>query len=74
MTPEQEAHLGRIKADFARLVDSKYRRGAAEHGGQLLDLPAVRILEQALDEAVDQLVYLLSLKEKLFQERTDAAA
>ena len=47
------------------LVDAKYRAGAAEHGGELLALPDLCILDLAIDEAIDQAVYLLSLKEKL---------
>ena len=65
MTHAQESHLARVKADFVSLVDSKYRAGAAEHGGELLALPDLSILDFAIEEAVDQVVYLLSLKEKL---------
>jgi hypothetical protein len=31
----------------------------------LLDVPALNILDLAIEEALDQVVYLLSLKEKL---------
>ena len=65
MTVEQEAHLERVKKEFVVLVDAKYRAGAAEHGGELLALPVLCILDLAIDEAIDQAVYLLSLKEKL---------
>ena len=65
MSPMQEAHLGRVKAEFAALVDSKYRAGAVEHRGELLALPPLKILDLAIEEAIDQVVYLLSLKEKL---------
>ncbi len=65
MNPAQEAHLARVKAEFAVITDAKYRAGAAEHGGELLDLPESMILDLAIEEAVDQVVYLLSLKEKL---------
>ena len=65
MTHAQESHLARVKAEFVSLVDAKYRAGAAEHGGELLALPDLSILDFAIDEAVDQVVYLLSLKEKL---------
>ena len=61
----QEAHLGRVKSEFVALVDSKYRAGAMEHGGELLALPDLEILDLAIEEAIDQVVYLLSLKEKL---------
>lgn len=65
MNPAQEAHLARVKAGFALIVDAKYRAGAAEHGGELLALPNSTILDFAIEEAIDQVVYLLSLKEKL---------
>ncbi len=65
MTLSQEAHLSRVKADFCLLVDAKYRAGVEEHGGELLDVPALEILDFAIEEAIDQVVYLLSLKEKL---------
>jgi len=61
----QEAHLGRVKAEFAALVDAKYRAGAAEHSGELLALSDSEILDLAIEEAIDQVVYLLSLREKL---------
>ena len=65
MNAEQEAHLDRIKIDFMERVDKKYRRGAAEHGGELLGMSSLAILDAAIDEAVDQVTYLLSLREKL---------
>jgi len=65
MTNEQELHLATIKATFSVLVDAKYRKGQAEHGGDLLDLGELQLVEMALEEAVDEVVYLLSLREKL---------
>ena len=67
MTQVQEEHLERVKREFVSLVDAKYRAGAAEHGGELLALPDLCILDLAIDEAIDQAVYLLSLKEKLMR-------
>ncbi len=65
MSPAQEDHLARVKQEFLALVDAKYRAGAREHGGELLEVPDLAILDFAIEEAVDQVVYLLSLKEKL---------
>lgn len=69
MTAAQEAHLERLKSQFCSLMDRKYRAGASEHaheyGGDLLNVPAVRLLDHAIDEATDQIAYLLSLREKL---------
>ena len=65
MPQAQESHLARVKAEFLSLVDAKYQAGAAEHGGELLALPDLTILDLAIEEAVDQVVYLLSLRENL---------
>ena len=65
MTASQEAHLSRVKSDFCALVDAKYRAGATEHDGELLEVAALEILDYAIEEAIDQVVYLFSLKEKL---------
>ena len=69
MTDSQEKHLARGKEHFCVLADAKYRKGAAEHcgefDGELLSAPTLRILDHAIDEAIDQVVYLLSLREKL---------
>lgn len=67
MTPEQESHLETIKGNFSRLVDAKYRKGQAEHGGNLFDLGIELLVDAAIDEAVDQIVYLLTLRDELRQ-------
>jgi hypothetical protein len=69
VTEVQESHLARVKKKFVELVDAKYRAGAAEHDGELLALPDLSILDFAIDEAIDQVVYLLSLKEKLTRRK-----
>jgi hypothetical protein len=69
VTRAQEAHLARVKKKFVLLVDAKYRAGAAEHGGELLALPDLIILDFAIDEAIDQIVYLLSLRERLSRRK-----
>lgn len=62
MTPEQENHLQSIKDEFVSLVDAKYRKGQAEHGGDLMEKDG--ILDMAIEEAIDLVVYLLTLKHK----------
>lgn len=64
MTPHQEAHLASIKSQFLELVDPKFRAGAAEHGGDLMDMSEDDLIDNCILEAVDQLVYLMSLKMK----------
>lgn len=65
MTPEQEKHLGYILSEFEFRADTKYRKGQLEHGGNLFDMTTLDLLEHAIEEAIDQFVYLMSLRLKL---------
>ena len=65
MTLEQEKHLQKIKDEFVVLADAKYRKGQEEHGGDLFDKDVLWLLDQILYEAIDQVVYALTLREKL---------
>jgi hypothetical protein len=65
MTEAQEAHLGSIKAEFVRMADVKYRKGQEEHGGNLFDVPVRRLIDFAIEEAIDQVVYLITIRESL---------
>lgn len=56
MTQEKEEQLKHIKEEFVKLVDIKFRRGAEEHKESLMDL---NLLEEAVLELVDGIVYLL---------------
>jgi hypothetical protein len=68
VTPQQEAHLAGIKARFTELVDAKYRKGQLEHGGDLFTNDSLDLCDRALDEAIDQVVYLLTLRNNLMQD------
>ena len=65
MTPEQENHLRRMKREFCRLADPKYRVGASEHVGNLFDQPAGDLLDSAIAEALDGVIYLLTIRDVL---------
>ena len=65
MTDSQERNLKIIQLMFAALVEKKYRKGDQEHGGNLLDEPELTLLDNAIDEAIDQVVYLITLRRKL---------
>lgn len=65
MTAQQERHLNQIQTDLEHRLDLKYRAGAAEHGGNLDNMDKYDLLESAIDEAIDQVVYLLTLRSKL---------
>ena len=62
---EQEEHLNTIKSAFSFLVNDKYRKGQKEHGGNLFDKTPIQLVDNAIDEAIDQVVYLITLRDKL---------
>jgi hypothetical protein len=65
MEPEHEAHLAAIQKEFSELMDSKYRQGQAEHGGNLWERDPFWLLDQAIMESLDMVAYLLTLRGKL---------
>lgn len=62
MTKDQESHLHTIKQETLERIDKKYRAGQKGHGGNLWQKN--NVLEMAIDEAIDQVVYLLTLKKQ----------
>ncbi|MBI2818110.1 MAG: hypothetical protein HYX72_14340 [Acidobacteria bacterium] len=70
MTKQQERQLRRIKREFRRRVDRKYRAGVAEHSGYLGDLSDLTLLDDAIAEAIDQCCYLYALREKLLSRNS----
>ncbi len=65
MTETQEQHLELVLATAKSLISTKYRKGQAEHGGNLFDKSVGALLDEAINEAIDQLVYLITAKAKL---------
>lgn len=65
MDAAHESHLDRIVENFSADVRAKYESGQREHGGNLWEKGGM--LENALAEALDLVVYLYTLKEQ--QER-----
>lgn len=59
MTDEQEKHLSEITAWISEQVQSKYRSGQAEHGGNLWVKPC---LPHAIAEVTDLVVYMQTLE------------
>jgi len=68
MNKAQEEHLNHIKNHFVQAVDLKYRIGAKEHDGDLLDMTPLQMVDEALLECIDQFTFLSSLRDKLCQE------
>ena len=54
-------HLNDIKNFVAHHLDAKYRKGQAEHGGNLWDRNPV---EDIQDEAIDLITYVFCIKER----------
>lgn len=65
MTEAHEHHLEQIKLATCDLLDRKYRAGQKSHGGSLWTMPAAKQVEAAIEEATDQLTYLLSLRQNM---------
>ena len=61
MKPEHEAHLQRLLEWVSTRVGEKYRRGQAEHGGQLWEAPG--LLKELHAETFDLLAYGQALEE-----------
>lgn len=69
MSDAQENHLDEIKTKFRILVDAKYRKGQLEHGGDLFEKDGVKLLDCAIDEVIDLVVYLFTLRAKITARR-----
>lgn len=64
-TEEHGQHLHQIQMAASDMLEAKYRRGQSEHGGNLWGMPTARIVESSLEEATDQLTYLLTLRQQM---------
>lgn len=63
MDAAHRAHVDRILSKFNADLLAKYEAGQVEHGGNLWEKPG--ILDHAIEEAIDLVVYLYTLKEQL---------
>lgn len=68
MEPNQENHLQYLKDEFAQMVDKKYRKGQQEHGGDLFDKTPVGLIECAIEEAIDLVVYLVTARDNIITQ------
>jgi uncharacterized protein (DUF2249 family) len=62
---EQDLHRQQLIAQFSEIMSKKYEIGAKEHGGNIWELSTEKLLDEAINEAIDQVVYLLTLKANL---------
>jgi hypothetical protein len=65
MTSSQEKHLQELHLFHSFLLDKKYRAGAKKYKNNLLSLTPRRLLEEALEENIDQYVYIVTALKKL---------
>ena len=65
MTNKQYEHVQAIGEEFITRVATKYEKGAIEHNNDLWCIPTIELLDQAMDECIDQWVYLFTLKQEL---------
>lgn len=61
MTPQD--HADKLGNEVRQRLIAKYLKGQKEHGGELWRKRG--IIDMAIEEAIDQAVYLLTLKEQL---------
>jgi len=67
MNESQKNHLKHILDTSRGLIMNKYIKGTIEHQSNLSeDYTAEQLLDEAINEAIDQITYLLTLKEKLY--------
>ena len=66
MNEDQAQHLKSILSDTEHLLSNKYIKGVIEHKTTLnKDYTALELIDMAIDEAIDQVTYLLTIKEVL---------
>lgn len=65
LTVAQEAHLRTVAKAFVEAVTTKYVAGAKEHGGNIWDMSAEQLVDHAIEECIDQFVYLHTARAKL---------
>ena len=66
MNNTQIDHLNRILEQSRELITQKYAKGAEEHDSVLSeDYTPLEVINMAIEEAVDQITYLLTLREMM---------
>ena|SRR6185312_14202384 len=65
LTREQYKHIRDLAIAFTSRLNTKYRAGVAEHGGDIRDNGPTALIDMAIDELVDAFVYMMSVREKL---------
>jgi hypothetical protein len=71
MTEEQEKDLEWLHEIHRSLLEKKYRDGAEKHGGDLLKMTTRQALDEAIEENLDQYVYLMKAVYSLEKENRE---
>jgi hypothetical protein len=58
-------HLTQIQAATCEALERKYTAGVEAYKSNLWEMPAMRLAEEAISECVDQITYLMSLRQSL---------
>lgn len=70
MRQPQEETLKELMVLIPALVEEKFRRGDAEHGGNLTDMPISEELNELTEELVDALIFVLDISKKIRKLKT----
>ena len=71
LEPEPREHIKRVIREFAAEASEKYVNGQIEHGGYLPSMGVSVILNHAIEEAIDMVVYLYSVREIIRAKAND---
>lgn len=65
MSPEQEKTLADLKNTIPTIIEWKFRKGDAEHGGNLTDMPISEELQELTEELIDALIFVIDISKKI---------
>ena len=74
VTDAQAEHIVSIASQFGAEMTRKYADGVHVHGGNLWERSEEYLLTEAIKEALDQVVYLLTLRQKMAERKSLEAA
>jgi len=65
-TKKHDLHLTTLQMAAVESMEKKYKKGVVENcGTKLWEMPTARLVEEAIAEATDQMVYLLTLRQQM---------
>lgn len=69
MTERQLTHLKKVQTETNAWLQQKFTAGAEEHEGEpeLEDLSVIQLIDMSIDEAIDQVVYLMTLRDRIMK-------